>query len=100
MKAMLLLVALYLMTAIDVVTGLNLNVYGWGREPLWFSMAVVTAAICLYALGRYSLGMIALTLCCAWLLFYPSKNGFDVALSPTLCAAVVMWLWQKYRTKK
>lgn len=100
MKATILLALLYVVIVLDVVFGLNLNVYGWGREPLSFSVCAVMVAIGLYAFGRFSLGMIALVLCCAWLALYPAKNGFDVVLSPTLVLGCAVWLWQKFKRKK
>jgi hypothetical protein len=100
MKPIALLFALYLAAGIDVVTGLNLNLYGYGREPLFFSFCVVALASIFYRLQDVHLGMILLILCCAWLLFYPSKNGFDVVLSPTLTFSIALWLWQKIKRKK
>jgi hypothetical protein len=94
------LLALFLAVVADVLTGLNLNIYGWGREPLWFALGVVAVASRMYRLRDAALGMIALVLCCAWLAFYPAKNGFDVVLSPTLFVGVAVWLWQKFKNKK
>ena len=91
-----LLWALYLAAVIDVVTGLNLNLFGYGRESLWFAVGSVVVASYLYLSGRSWLGMIALVFCCVWLVLYPAKNGFDVVLSPTLLIGVAWWLWQKY----
>ena len=99
-KAFLLLLVIYLVVVIDVVTGLHLNLFGYGREPLLFAIGAVVVASCLYALDRRSLGMIGLVFCCAWLVFYPTKNGFDVVLSPLLVASIGAWLWQKYRSKQ
>jgi hypothetical protein len=99
-KAFLLLLTLYWVVVIDVVSGLNLNLFGYGREPLVFAIGTVVIASCLYALGRRSLSMIGLVFCCVWLVFYPVKNGFDVVLSPLLIVSSVMWFWQKYKTKK
>ena len=100
MKSVFLLFVLYLALLIDLLAGLNLNMYGWGREPLWFACGVVAAASLLYRLEDALLGMIALALCCAWLVFYPAKNGFDVVLSPTLFIGFAAWLWQKLKRKK
>ncbi len=94
------LLVLYAALVIDTVTGLNLNIYGWGREPLWFALGVVAVASLMYRLKDAALGMIALVLCCAWLVFYSTRNGFDVVLLPTLLVGVVTWLWQKFKTKK
>lgn len=91
------LLALYIAVVVDVLTGLNLNIYGWGREPLWFACGVVAAASLIYRLRDLVLGMIALVLCCVWLVFYPTKNGFDVVLSPTLFVGAAVWLWQKFK---
>jgi hypothetical protein len=95
-----LLLLIYTVLLADLFTGLNFNVYGWGREPLWFACGVVAAASLMYRLRDVALGMIALVLCCAWLLFYPAKNGFDVVLSPTLFLGCAAWLWQKFKRKK
>jgi hypothetical protein len=84
------LLTLYAALVLDVVTGLNLNIYGWGREPLWFACAVVAAASVLYRFSDALLGMITLVLCCA-------KNGFDVVLSPALVLGIAAWLWQKFK---
>jgi hypothetical protein len=99
-KAVLLLLAIYLAVAIDVVTGLNLNLFGYGREPLLFAVGAVVVASSLYAWGRPALGMIGLVFCCAWLVFYPAKNGFDVVLSPLLVIGFAMWLWTKRKRKQ
>jgi hypothetical protein len=93
-----LLLAIYLAVVIDVVTGLNLNLFGYGREPLTFALGAIVVASGLYAVGRPALGMIGLAFCCAWLVLYPAKNGFDVVLSPLLVTSIVLWLWQKYRS--
>jgi hypothetical protein len=95
-----LLVGIYLALVIDTITGLNLNLYGYGREPFLFAIGAVLVASILYRWAGAWLGMIALILCCAWLLLYPAKNGFDVVLSPTLLVSAVMRLWQTYKTKK
>jgi hypothetical protein len=100
MKALFLLLALYIAVVADVLTGLNLNLYGWGREPLWFALGVVAAASLMYRLQDVALGMIALVLCCAWLVSYPTKNGFDVVLSPALFLGCAAWLWQQFNRKK
>jgi hypothetical protein len=101
--ATLVLLVIYLVVVIDVVTGLNLNLFGYGREPLLFSIGAVVIASCLYAGGRPALGMIGLVFCCAWLVFYPAKNGFDVVLSPLLATGFAMWMtprmWQKLKPK-
>lgn len=94
------LFALYFAVVVDVVMGLNFNLYGWGREPLWFACGVVAVASLMYRLEDALLGMIALILCCAWLVFYPAKNGFDVVLSPTLLIGFAAWFWQKFKKKK
>lgn len=103
-KAILFLLTLYLAVAIDVVTGLNLNLFGYGREPLLFAIGTVAVASCLYAGGRPALGMIGFVLCCAWLVFYPAKNGFDVVLSPLLVTGFAVWIaprmWQKLKPKQ
>ncbi len=103
-KAILLLLVFYLAVVIDVVTGLNLNLFGYGREPLLFAIGTVVIASCLYALGRRSLGMIGLVFCCIWLVLYPAKNGFDGVLSPWLCVSMAMWIasrmWQTYKSRK
>jgi len=98
-KPLLLLLALCAVTVIDVVSGLNLNLFGYGREPLLFALGAVGVASVLYCLAGAWLGMITLVLCCVWLMLYPAKNGFDVVLSPTLLVGVMVWLWQKYMTK-
>lgn len=99
-----LLLALYLAVVADVVTGLQLNLFGYGREPLLFAIGAVVVASCLYAWGRRWLGMIGLVFSCAWLGFYPAKNGFDVVLSPLLGVGMAMWIvtrmWQKYKSRK
>jgi hypothetical protein len=100
MKALFLLVVFYFALVADLVLGLNLNIYGWGREPLWFACAVVATSALMYRFQDAALGMIALILCSAWLLLYPAKNGFDVVLSPTLCLALLAWLWQKLKRNK
>jgi hypothetical protein len=100
MKALYLLLALCLAVVFDVVLGLNLNIYGWGREPLWFAFGVVAVASLMYRVQHAAIGMIALVLCCAWLVFYPTKNGFDVVLSPTLFLVIAAWLWQKFERKQ
>jgi hypothetical protein len=103
MKTFLLLVTLYAALVIDTVTGLHLNFYGYGREPLVFALGAVVLASALYRWAGAWLGMITLVLCCVWLLFYPSKNGFDVVLAPLLFIRAGMWgvrLWQTYKTKK
>ena len=100
MKSVFLLFALYVALLVDLLTGLHLNIYGWGREPLWFACAVVAVVSLLYRLQDALLGMIALVLCCAWLALYPAKNGFDVVLSPTLVFGCAAWLWQKFKRKK
>jgi len=97
------LLVLYAALLIDLFTGLHLNLFGYGREPLAFALGASVLSGLLYRYGGSQgrwLGMIALALCCAWLVLYPSKNGFDVALSPTLVAGVVLWLWQKRTNKK
>jgi hypothetical protein len=95
-----LLLVIYAALLVDLLSGLQLNLYGWGREPLYFSLGVVAACTLAYRLEGARLGMIALVLCFAWLVFYPNRNGFDVVLSPTLVASVVFWLWQKFNKKK
>jgi hypothetical protein len=94
------LLALYVAVVADALTGLNLNIYGWGREPIWFACGVVAAASLMYRLQDAALGMIALVLCCAWLALYPAKNGFDVVLSPTLLLGAAAWLWKKLKRKQ
>jgi hypothetical protein len=98
-----LLLAIYLAVVIDVVMGLNLNLFGYGREPLTFALGAIVVASRLYALGRPALGMIGLIFCCAWLAFYPAKNGFDVVLSPVLVTGFVVWMaaciGQKFKPK-
>ncbi len=96
MKLMLIIYAVLLA---DLLTGLHLNLYGFGREPLYFAFGVVAASSLAYRLEGARLGMIALVLCCAWLVFYPAKNGFDVVLSPTLTLSIILWLWQKFKKK-
>ena len=96
--ACLVLLALYLAVVIDVVTGLNLNLFGYGREPLDFALGTVAVASGLYRVGKPWLGMISLVFCCAWLVFYPTKNGFDVVLSPLLVTSFAMWLWTKHKS--
>ena len=98
-KACFLLLAIYLAVVMDVVTGLNVNLYGYGREPWHFAIGTVVVAGGLYALGRLWLGMMGLVFCCVWLMFYPAKNGFDVVLSPLLLSSCAMWLWQKSKSK-
>ena len=44
--ASLLLFVIYLAVVIDVVTGLNLNLFGYGRESLLFGMGTVVVASC------------------------------------------------------
>ncbi len=95
-----LLLAIYVALVVDLITGLHLNLYGFGREPLYFAFGVVAASSLAYRWQGARLGMIALVLCCAWLVFYPQRNGFDVVLSPTLTAGVILWLWQKFKKKK
>ncbi len=95
-----LLLVIYVALLVDLLTGLQLNLYGWGREPLYFAFGVVAVSSVAYRWEGARLGMIALVLCCAWLMFYPSRNGFDVVLSPTLTASVALWLWQKIKKKK
>ena len=95
-----LLLAIHAALLVDLLTGLHLNLYGWGREPLYFAFGVVVASSVAYRWEGARLGMIALVLCCAWLVFYPLRNGFDVVLSPTLTASVALWLWQKFKQKK
>jgi hypothetical protein len=99
-KSYLLLLMIYIVTVADVVLGLNLNIYGWGREPFWFAFGIVAVASLMYRVQDAAIGMIALVLCCAWLLFYPAKNGFDVVLSPTLFLVIAAWLWQKFKRKQ
>ncbi|MFM2084871.1 MAG: hypothetical protein RLY95_1689 [Pseudomonadota bacterium] len=94
-----LLLVIYAALLVDLLTGLQLNLYGWGREPLYFALAVVAASSLAYRIEGARLGMIALVLCCAWLVFYPAKNGFDVVLSPTLTLSIILWLWQKFKKK-
>jgi hypothetical protein len=91
---------LYAALVIDTLTGLNLNLYGYGREPFLFALGAVLLSVWHYASGAVWLGMMTLMLCCAWLVLYPAKNGFDAVLSPTLFVSVVMWFWQTYKTKK
>ena len=99
-KAVLFLLVIHLAVVIDVVTGLNLNLFGYGREPLLFAIGTVAVAGCLYAGSRPALGMIGLVFCCAWLVFYPAKNGFDVVLSPWLVTSFAMWLWTQYKSSE
>lgn len=95
-----LLLVIYVALLVDLLTGLQLNLYGFGREPLYFAFGVVAVSSLAYRFEGARLAMIALVLCCAWLMFYPSRNGFDVVLSPTLTASVVLWLWQKFKKKQ
>ncbi len=95
-----LLLVIYAALLVDLLTGLHLNLYGWGREPLYFALGVVAASSLAYRFEGARLGMIALVLCCVWLVFYPNRNGFDVVLSPTLVASAAIWLWQKFKKKK
>jgi hypothetical protein len=95
-----LLLVIYAALMVDLFTGLDLNLYGWGREPLYFALGVVATSTLAYRFEGARLGMIALVLCCAWLVFYPSYNGFDVVLSPTLVVSVALWMWQKFKSKK
>ena len=94
-----LLLVFYSLLVLDLVLGLPVNVFGWGREPLWFSLATVAVAAYLYARGRYALGMIGLVACCAWLLFYPADNAWDVVLVPTMAVGAVAWFLQRRRNK-
>ncbi len=95
-----LLLVIYAALLADLFTGFRLNLYGWGREPLYFALGVVAASCLASRLESARLGMIALVLCCAWLVFYPNHNGFDVVLSPTLVVSVALGLWQKFKSKK
>jgi uncharacterized membrane protein YhaH (DUF805 family) len=97
--AALLLLVLYLVVVLDVVTGLNFNLYGFGREPLIFALSTVVVATALYAFGKPWLGMIGLVLCCVWLVIHPAKNGFDAVLSPWLVISTLVWLWQKFKSQ-
>jgi hypothetical protein len=94
-----LMLVIYAVLLADLLTGLHLNLYGFGREPLYFAFGVVAASSLAYRLEGARLGMIALALCCAWLVFYPAKNGFDVVLSPALTLSIILWLWQKFKKK-
>jgi hypothetical protein len=93
------MLVIYAALLVDLLTGLQLNLYGWGREPLYFAFGVVAASSVAYRFEGARLGMITLVLCCAWLAFYPTKNGFDVVLSPTLTLSIILWLWQKFKKK-
>lgn len=95
-----LLLVIYAALLVDLLMGLHLNLYGFGREPLYFALGVVAVSSLAYRFEGARLGMIALVLCCAWLVFYPTRNGFDVVLSPTLTASVALWFWQKFKRKK
>ena len=95
-----LLLALYLTAVIDVVTGLNLNLFGYGREPMMFAVGTTLVGSILYALGHRWLGIIGLVFCCAWLVLYPAKNGFDVVLSPLLLVSIAQWLWTLRKLRK
>jgi hypothetical protein len=70
---------------------------------LLFAIGTVVVASTLYAFGCAWLGMIGLIFCCAWLAFYPAKNGFDVVLSPVLVTGFVVWMaaciGQKFKPK-
>ncbi len=95
-----LLFAIYLALVVDMVTGLSLNLFGYGREPLVFAVCTVLVASFLYWGGRFWIGMMTLVLCCAWFLFYPQKNGFDVILSPLLLMGIVTQLWHIYQRRQ
>ncbi|MDI9334184.1 MAG: hypothetical protein QM533_07380 [Cytophagales bacterium] len=83
----------------DLFTGLTLNLYGFGREPLGFALAAIVAGAWLYQAKRTWLGMMLLTLCCLWLMLYPTRNGFDVVLSPMLLTSCALWAWKKFKNK-
>lgn len=93
------LLALWAALVLDQLAGLPLNLYGWGREPLLFTLGVVAAALLLGRWARPALGIIALGLCCAWLVFDPTQNGFDRVLSPTLVLGGAMWLWRQFQSR-
>jgi len=91
---------IYAALLVDLLTGLHLNLYGWGREPLYFAFGLVAVSSLAYRWEDARLGMIALILGCMWLAFYPARNGFDVVLSPALALGVVLWLGKKLKRKK
>jgi hypothetical protein len=90
------LMGLYVALLLDLFTGQSLNLYGWGREPLWFASGVVVLAVCFFMSGQRGrwLGMITLVLCCAWLALYPEHNGWDATLAPTLLIGIVFYTFK------
>ena len=90
------LMALYTALLLDLFTGQHLNLYGWGREPLWFALGAVALASYFFICGRRGrwLGMITLFLCCAWLAFYPAHNGWDCVLAPTLFLSIIFYIFK------